>query len=88
MTREPFDYGECRKRLRSVTTDAEIIASLDRVAECSAAGDSEAFDDQARMDRTDNALEDFLGDALQLNISLDYIFGGRGEPFMSPGVAA
>jgi hypothetical protein len=83
-----LDYGECRKRLCAITTDAAILDSFDRLAECTAAGDDEAFDDAERMARADEALDGFLSDDLRLNISLDYIFGGRGKPFLSPEVAA
>ena len=38
-TREPLDYGECRKRLQAITTDAAILDSFDRLAECTAVGD-------------------------------------------------
>ena len=34
------------------------------------------------------AMGGFLADTERLNISLDYIFGGRSEPFMAPEVAA
>ena len=88
MTSEPFDYAACQKRLRSVTAEAEIIASFDRMVDGDLAGDSEAFDDPARLARSNDAMSSFLTDTARLNFSLDYIFGGRGEPFLSPGVAA
>ncbi len=87
-TREPLDYGECRKRLQAITTDAAILDSFDRMAESVAAGDTEALDDEVRMGRSDDALDTFLSDALRLNISLGYVFFGTGEPSMSPQVAA
>ena len=88
MTRAPLDYNECRKRLQAITTDAAILDSFDRLAECTAAGDDEASDDAERMARADEAFDGFLSDDMRLNISLDYVFGGRGKPFLSPEAAA
>ena len=85
--REPesrIDCDACRKRLQAITTDPAMLASFDRMVESQAAGEAEAFNDPAKMTRWNDAMGGFLADAARLNISLDYIFGGRGEPFMSP----
>ena len=87
-TREPLDYGECRKRLQAITTDAAILDSFDGLAESMAAGDDEAFDDAERMARSDEAFNRFLSDDMRLNISLDYIFGDRNGLPLPPEVAA
>ena len=39
--------------------------------------------DPVALAEHNEALGDCLGNALRLNISLDYIFGARGEPFMA-----
>jgi len=39
--------------------------------------------DPVALAEHNEAMGDFLGNALRLNISLDYIFGARGEPFMA-----
>ena len=83
ITAEPFDYDACRKRLRAIITDAAALASFDRMAEGEMAGDAEAFDDKARLGRWNDALGKYVANAIRLNISLDYIIGGRGEPFMA-----
>ena len=88
MTREPLDYSECRARLQAITADAAILESFDRLAECAAAGDDGPCVDLERMTRAEEAFDVFLSDDMRLNISLDYVFGGRGEPFLSPEVAA
>ena len=69
-TREPLDYGECRKRLQAITTDAAALDSFERVAQCGEVND------------------EFLEAVARLNISLDYVFADRSEPFLSPEVAA
>ena len=58
------------KRLRGVTTDAAMLASCDRVAESEAAGDD------------NDAMGDFMANAIRLNLSFNYIIGGFGEPFI------
>ena len=84
MTREPLDYGACKKRLQAITHDAAILASFDRLAECAAAGDDGPDVDLKRMIRAEAAFDEFLRNDMRLGISLDYVFGGRGEPFLSP----
>ena len=89
--REPessFDYDACRRRLRAVTTDAAMLDSFDRMAASEIAGDSEAFDDKPRITRWNAVMKAFIGNAIRLNISFDYIIGGRGEPFVAWGRAS
>ena len=84
--REPessFDYDACRRRLRAVTTDAAMLDSFDRMAASEIAGDAEAFDDEPRITRWNHAMKAFIENAIRLNISFDYIIGGRGEPFIA-----
>ena len=86
--RDPSFYPDSRKRLEAITTDAAALASFDAMVECIAAGDYEADDDEARRGRADDALSACLGDMFRLNISLDHVFLNKGEPFLSPEVAA
>ena len=83
-TRAQLDYSECRARLAAITNDVAILDSFDRLAACAAAGDDESGVDLKRMILAENALDEFLRNDMRLNISLDYVFGGRGEPFMPP----
>lgn len=71
MTSATF-YADARKRLIAVTDDAAVLAALDRMAESAGGDDRE----------TDAALGVFLREAARLNLSLDYIFCGAGEPHM------
>ena len=59
-----------------------MIDSFDRVAEGELAGDSMAFDDKARITRWNDDMRDFIANAIRLNLSFNYIIGGRGEPFI------
>ncbi len=79
-----FSYDDSRKRLQAITTDAAALASFDRMRKSEAAGDADAFNDQARITCWNDAMGGFLADTARLNISLDYVFGGRREPFLSP----
>ena len=81
-TREPFDYDACKRRLRTVTTDAAILDSFDRVIEMERAGDAEAFDDAPRLARWNAAMGEYIANAIRLNISFDFVFVGKGQPFM------
>ena len=78
-----IDYDAARARLSSITTDPAALASFDSMVESETAGDGEAFDDDARMTRWNDAMGGFLKNTLRLNISLDYLFGDRREPFMA-----
>lgn len=82
ITRAPFDYDSCKRRLRSITTDAAMIDSFDRVAELELAGDSKAFDDSPRIGRWNDAMRAYIENSIRLNISFNYVIGGRGEPFI------
>jgi hypothetical protein len=84
MTTIPdIDYDAARERLSSITTDPAALASFDSMVESEAAGDAEAFDDDARIARWNDAMGAFLGNNQRLNISLDWLFLGKGEPLLS-----
>ena len=87
-TQATSDSAACKRRLRSVTTDAATLASFDSVVEGELAGDSEAFDDPPRLARWNDAMGDYIANAIRLNISFDFVFAGRGEPFMARGVTS
>jgi len=83
-TREPIDYAAARKRLQAATADAAALASFDCMVESVAAGDGDVPDNDPRGERWNEAMGGFLANAERLNIGLDYVFGGRGEPILPP----
>ncbi len=76
-------YAASRERLASVTSDEALLAAFDLQAEYDLAGDSQS-EDRERVARWDAALGDFLGEMVRLRLSLDYVFGGKGESVLPP----
>ncbi len=76
-------YAESRERLVAITSDEALLAAFDLQAKYDLAGDSQS-EDRERVARWDAALGDFLGEMVRLRLSLDYVFGGKGEPFLPP----
>lgn len=70
--------GFCKaalKRLSGVTTNAAAVRALEKLVAVSAS---------SRREEREAALEAFLAEAKQLNLSLDYIFAGAGHPSPQP----
>ena len=76
-------YAASRERLASLTSDEALLAAFDLQAEYDLAGDSHS-DDRKLVQRWDTAMGDFLGEMMHFRLSLDYVFGGKGKPFMPP----
>ena len=79
-------YAASRERLTVITSDEALLAAFDLQAEYDLAGHRQS-DDRELVERWDTALGDFLAEMMRWHISLDYIFGGKGKPFTSPGFA-
>ena len=77
-------YPDSRKRLIAITNDAAMLASFDAMVESEAAEEAEAFDDQARQTRWNDAMGGFLANIERRNISLNHVFLDKGEPFLLP----
>ena len=76
-------YAAARERLTTITSDEALLAAFKRQAESDLDGDSES-EDQARLDRWNEAMGDFLAEMMRFRLSLDYVLGGKGEPFLPP----
>ena len=76
-------YAEARDRLTTITSDEALLTAFDLQAEYDLAGDSES-DDPRLVERWDTAMGDFLAEIMRFRMSLDYLFGGKGAPFLPP----
>ena len=77
-----YDPTAARERLQSITSDPDLLAAFDGMTASANAGDAEAFDDPARVSRWNDTMGSFLAHVMRRRISLDFVIGGAGDPFM------
>lgn len=77
-------YPDSRNRLLEIaTTDAAILRSFDAMVESSNERDDDVPDDDPRLARRNAAMGVFMADIARLNISMNYVFMDRGDPYLA-----